>query len=80
MIDGGCWVRADPKGAGERGWDAQLDEQMRGDGWPSTYPYERRDSGKPDLDAAACGLGSRTTCEAGLVFGHQSSPPTGSRP
>ena len=50
MIDGGCWVRADPKGAGERGWDAWLDEHMRGDGWPSTYPYERRDSGKPDLE------------------------------
>ena len=45
MIDGGAEVRS--REAGERGWDARLDERVRGDGWPSTYPYERRISPKP---------------------------------
>ena len=67
MIDGGCWVRADPKGAGERGWDARLDEHMRGDGWPSTYPYERWNSAKPDkrsgrlVGRAECAGGGRSS-------------------
>jgi hypothetical protein len=45
MIDGGAEVRS--READERGWDARLDERVRGDGWPSTYPYERRILPKP---------------------------------
>jgi hypothetical protein len=42
-------------GAGERGWDARLDEHVRGDGWPSTYPYERRIRLKPYRPAQSGG-------------------------
>ena len=61
MIDGGAEVRS--READERGWDARLDERMRGDGWPSTYPYERRISPKPyrALRLAVSCRGSTTT-------------------
>jgi len=47
---------------------------------PSTYSYERGKSRKPDSEAKGQWLESGSTCGAGLAFGHQSSPPTGSRP